>query len=271
MKPGARSSTNGSGDTATSGSGATYDATSYGSQVADLYDEWYGLRAGDAGICEFLMEMSAGGPALEIGVGTGRIALELEARGVTVVGVDVSAHMLARCRSRSPTMPLVRMDAVQIGDLALLQPGLVYCTMGTFFQLGDRRRQLRVLDAAARCVSSDGYLVVDAWQPPQAPCRLPTVHVTDQVSDGAHLRQVTVHDAVPRIVSYWQFLHRPGQMTRVVHRRDHYLDTQELEDLAAGCGWHVVGRFADFLRHPLLATSPFYVEVFKRRDAVEEP
>ncbi len=60
-----------------------YDASTYGDGVADVYDDWY--PGGDPGpIVERLLAVAGDGPALELGIGTGRIAVPLAAEGVPV-------------------------------------------------------------------------------------------------------------------------------------------------------------------------------------------
>jgi SAM-dependent methyltransferase len=84
--------------------------------VAARYDEAIGSW-GDPKVVEsavdFLAALAGGGAALELGIGTGRIALPLSARGVRVYGIDLSEAMVARLRAKpgGPEIP------VTIGDL----------------------------------------------------------------------------------------------------------------------------------------------------------
>lgn len=66
-----------------------YTATTYGEHIAGVYDQWYGAYE-DAAI-ETLARMAQGGRALELGIGTGRIALPLAARGIEIHGIDASS------------------------------------------------------------------------------------------------------------------------------------------------------------------------------------
>src|SRR5438105_508372 len=77
-----------------------YGPETYGERVADVYDEWYKL--GDpAPEAALLAELAAGGRALELGIGTGRVALPLAALGVEVHGVDASPAIVERLRAKS--------------------------------------------------------------------------------------------------------------------------------------------------------------------------
>jgi SAM-dependent methyltransferase len=112
------------------------DPAEYGDRIADVYDEWHGQRDQVGPVVEFLAAWAAGGPALELGIGTGRIALPLAARGIRVDGIDASARMVERLRAKPGGAEL----AVSVGDFAGVPApggpyGLVYVVFNTFFAL----------------------------------------------------------------------------------------------------------------------------------------
>src|SRR6516164_4120186 len=73
---------------------------SYGDAFADVYDQWYPPGVGDKATIDLIVELAAGRPVLELGVGTGRIAGEIAARGLSVWGVDSSAAMLEQLAAK---------------------------------------------------------------------------------------------------------------------------------------------------------------------------
>jgi len=78
-----------------------YEAATYGERIAEVYDSWYGANRRDAGpAVEFLAGLAQGGRALELGIGTGRVAIPLSQRGVEVVGIDASEAMVAKLRAK---------------------------------------------------------------------------------------------------------------------------------------------------------------------------
>ncbi|MEO6571357.1 MAG: class I SAM-dependent methyltransferase, partial [Ilumatobacteraceae bacterium] len=118
--------------------------SSYGDAFADVYDEWYaGISDVDATVAD-LVDLADGGSVLELGVGTGRLALPLVAAlgpGADVVGVDSSVAMLARLhdldaegRVRTVTGDMV--DDVPDGPFAL-----VVIAYNTLFSLATAARQ----------------------------------------------------------------------------------------------------------------------------------
>jgi 2-polyprenyl-3-methyl-5-hydroxy-6-metoxy-1,4-benzoquinol methylase len=77
-----------------------YDASTYGEHIADVYDAWPTVPANAAAIVERLAALADRGPVLELGIGTGRIALPLAARGLDVHGIDASPAMVAKLRAK---------------------------------------------------------------------------------------------------------------------------------------------------------------------------
>ena len=75
-----------------------YDDTTYGERIAEVYDQLYSDYEVDA--IDLLEELGRGGRVLELGIGTGRIALPLRERGIEVVGVDASETMIEKLRNK---------------------------------------------------------------------------------------------------------------------------------------------------------------------------
>ena len=110
----------------------------YGDAIADVYDELYDEhRLGDvAQPVSVLAALAGTGPALELGIGTGRIALPLARRGVAVQGIDASARMLDKLRAKpgGEAIPVV------LGDFSHFEMdcrfSLIYVVFNTLLQLG---------------------------------------------------------------------------------------------------------------------------------------
>jgi SAM-dependent methyltransferase len=110
-------------------------ADRYGEQWADVYDDEHGFMVPSEGQLGVLAELAGEGRALELGIGTGRVALPLAARGVAVEGIDASPSMVDRMRSKlgGDAVP------VTIGDMTSLDVRgpfrLVYVVFNTIFGL----------------------------------------------------------------------------------------------------------------------------------------
>jgi ubiquinone/menaquinone biosynthesis C-methylase UbiE len=86
---------------------------SFGEDVAEIYDK-IAIRGDEMATVAFLEQLARGGPALELAIGTGRIALPLAARGIRVEGIDFSPAMVAKLRAK----PGGSQIAVTMGNFA---------------------------------------------------------------------------------------------------------------------------------------------------------
>ena len=124
-----------------------YEPPSYGEAMADVYDEWYADLTDVGATVAAIARLAAGGRVLELGIGTGRLAIPLAEAGLDVSGIDVSPAMVARLRAK----PGGDRVAVVVGDMARaedLPPGpfaVVFVAFNTFFGLITAEDQARVL------------------------------------------------------------------------------------------------------------------------------
>jgi SAM-dependent methyltransferase len=174
-----------------------YDASSYGDAFADVYDEWYhGISDVDLTVVE-LLDLAGGGPVLELGVGTGRLAVPLAeagiAHGVTVVGIDASEAMLARLAWRDPG----RLVTTIHGDIRCDLPdgpfGLVFAAYNTLFNLTDDGAQARCFADVAHRLRPGGRFVIEAFVPDDPPRRGDSVSVKSIAADRVVL-SISVDD-----------------------------------------------------------------------------
>src|SRR4051812_3528330 len=77
-----------------------WDYSSYGQYYANEYDELFSDREDHEESIRRICDLAAGGPVLEFGIGTGRIALPLAERGIEVQGIDTSEEMVALMRAK---------------------------------------------------------------------------------------------------------------------------------------------------------------------------
>jgi ubiquinone/menaquinone biosynthesis C-methylase UbiE len=140
-----------------------YKEETYGQRIAGVYDELY-AGCDDATI-ETLRELAEGGRALELGIGTGRIALPLQESGVSVAGIDASEAMVAQLRDKlgGECIP------VTLGDFADLavegEYALISVLFNTFYALLTQEEQVRCFENVARHLSPRGRFVVEAFVP----------------------------------------------------------------------------------------------------------
>jgi len=136
--------------------------------IAELYDPWSQSVTEDVG---FYVEEArrAGGPVVELAVGTGRIAVPTAAEGIRVIGIDSSPGMLEICRRRAELAGVSELLELRLGELE--EPPvdervrLVTCPFRSFLHLLDDEARLRALRAARRLLVPGGRLVFDVFAP----------------------------------------------------------------------------------------------------------
>jgi hypothetical protein len=141
-----------------------FGATTFGERYADVYDD--DLRPDDTGAAvDFLRRMAGHGPALELAVGTGRVALPLADRGVQVDGVEISPEMVAKLRAKPGGDRL----NVTVGDFADVPVGgryrLIFVVFNTIFNLVTQDDQVRCFRNVAAHLDRDGSFVIEAFVP----------------------------------------------------------------------------------------------------------
>ncbi len=236
----------------------------YDDRQAQAYDERYADRFAEvAPLVEFLAALGSPGPVLELGVGTGRLALPLAERGLEVHGVDASQPMLDRLRAK-PGGDRVRVVVGDFADVATLvhrQYRLVFVAFNTLFELESQEDQLRCFAGVAGHLAPGGAFVVEAFAPDLT--RLDQhLSVANLGADEVGL-QATRHDPLtqrvtgPSVsitdagVALWPWAIR-------------YASVPELDLMALLAGLRLRERWSGWERQPFTAGSPRHVSVYER-------
>jgi SAM-dependent methyltransferase len=141
---------------------SAYDA------IARLYDPWSRSVVEDV---SFYVEaaLAYGGPVVELGVGTGRIAVPVAGAGIPVIGVDSSRGMLEVCAERAALAGVAGLVELREGDLrnppVSERVPLVVCPFRAYLHLEDDAQRLDALAAARRILRPRGRLVFDVFAP----------------------------------------------------------------------------------------------------------
>lgn len=235
----------------------------YGDHIAGIYDALYPTATypvDDA--VAYLTELAADGAVLELGIGTGRIALPLAAAGVDVRGIDASAAMVDRLRDKEGGADL---DVV-IGDFGEADLGrglsVVFVAFNTFFALQDQRHQIDCFHAVAAALGPRGHFVIEAFVPDLA-----------RFDRGQRVSAVEV--GTQRVVLNTSMLHVDEQRIEGSHiviadgRADtypvalRYAWPSELDLMARLAGLELVHRWGGWNRSPFTAASGGHVSVWR--------
>jgi SAM-dependent methyltransferase len=226
-----------------------YGPSSYGDRFADVYDDWYrGLSDVDVAVAA-LLDLAGRGPVLELGVGTGRLAIPLAgagaARNITVSGIDSSAAMLGVMRAK----PGAELVDVHLGDMVDAMPegpfALIFVAYNTLFNLADAARQAACFAAAAERLAPGGRFVVEAFVPDDPPREGSAVSVRSMTADRVVL-SVSIHRPAEQLAE-GQFIELTEAGTvRLRPWSIRYAPPDELDAMAAAAGLQLENRWLGF-------------------------
>jgi SAM-dependent methyltransferase len=226
--------------------------------VAEHYDETIG-EWGDAEVVgatvDFLAELAGDGAALELGIGTGRIALPLAARGIRVQGIDLSPDMVAQLRAKPGGEDI----PVTLGDFASTRVGdgfsLAYVVFNTINNLTTQEAQVACFESASAQLEPGGCFVVEVGVPGGGPLRvfdLSDSHVGIDEYESATQRLVSHHFNL--IDGRWERLSVPFRS----------VGPAELDLMARLAGMRLRERWSGWKREPFTPESTKHVSVWEK-------
>lgn len=244
-----------------------YDASTYGEGFADVYDRWYGRVSDVDATVEVLAELADGGAVVELGVGTGRLAIPLAERGLQVHGVDASPAMLERLRAK-PGGDAVHVVVADFTDVPVEVPGgfaVAFAAFNTLFNLATADAQQRCFAAVADRLAPGGAFVVEANVPAPDPTSGGGL-TTASVATGEVVLQATTFDAVSQTISGSTItINEAGIRLRPWHIR--WASPDQLDVMAGAVGLTRRHRWGGWDRSPHVPDDTRHVTVYARPGA----
>jgi SAM-dependent methyltransferase len=230
----------------------------FAAEVAARYDVWTAEMFAPEVVeptVDFLAALAAGGPALELGIGTGRIALPLAERGIRVHGVDFSRDMVAQLRAKPGGVEI----PVTIGNFASAKVegsfSLAYLVFNTINNLTTQEEQVACFENVAALLEARGCFVVEVGVPDGAARRvfdLGETHVGIDEYDAATQRLVSHHFTL--VDGRWQRLSIPFRS----------VTPAELDLMAHLAGMRLRERWGGWRREPFTSGSTKHVSVWEK-------
>jgi SAM-dependent methyltransferase len=232
----------------------------YNQRCADVYDQWFGYF--DEAAVDVLAELAGGGRALELGIGTGTVALPLAARGVEVHGIDSSEEMVARLREK----PGGERVPVTIGDFSEAgvagEFSLVFVVYNTLFALQTQEEQVRCFRSVAARLRPGGAFVVEVFVPDLAQLSagrgVRLLHMTD---DRVGIK-IYDHDPVGQKLRSRHVVFTDGG-SRLFPVEVRYAWPSELDLMARLAGLRLRARWAGWRGEQFGARSEKHVSVYE--------
>lgn len=235
-----------------------YTSSTYGDGFADVYDAWYAESLDTEPAVERMAALSGDGPLLELGVGTGRLASPLSARGVRVVGIDASRSMLDRLATAAVRPARADMAALPFAPHSFTVALAAY---NVLFNLPDLDAQRACIGDVRRVLVDGGAFVVEAF----------ALDDVDEVRSGIDVRDVSLDRVVltaSKLDPTTQTI--AGQHVEISENNIrlrpwflHYLHTDQLDELAEQAGFSLASRWGTWDGAPFTPESSRHVSVYR--------
>jgi SAM-dependent methyltransferase len=231
-------------------------AAGYDASVHDMFEP-----AAVDSIVDFLADLAGHGAALELGVGTGRIALPLAQRGIRVHGIDLSEAMVARLRAK----PGAEQIGVTIGDFATTTVegrfSVAYLVFNTIMNLTTQDGQVACFQNVAGHLEPGGCFVIEVMVP--ALQRLPPGETVRAFNVSATRLGFDEYDVVSQGLVSHHYTVVDGKL-EVLSVPFRYLWPSELDLMARLAGMTLRERWSGWKREPFTSDSTKHVSVWEK-------
>lgn len=211
---------------------------------------------------DFLAELAGRGAALELAVGTGRVAVPLASRGVPVAGIELSQPMVDQLRQKASAEEI----PVVVGDMTTSTvPGefsLVFLVWNSISNLLTQDEQVECFRNAARHLQAGGRFVVELWVPELR--RLPEGQTVAPGSISPTHLVFDEFDLATQGCTSHHYRHDPDGTVRYGSGRFRYAWPAELDLMARVAGMRLENRYAGWSRAPFGSESTSHVSVWRK-------
>jgi SAM-dependent methyltransferase len=241
---------------------ATFDPRLYGTRWADNYDEWHVGQMDDDGAVAALATLADGGPVLEFGVGTGRLAVPLAERGLEVVGVDISTEMLAKLNEKSSAVTTVE------GDMTTVQLGREFAVtviaFNSIFALSTQQDQVALFRNAAAHLRSGGRFALETVviTAPAKEAARGSVSVVNVDVDRLTLSAGKVDPVTAVYRGTWVVMEPTGSTFYPIDGRQ--VTHHEMDLMAQLAGLELESRWSDWKGGAFDASATLHVSIYRK-------
>jgi len=237
-----------------------YSDETYGERVAGVYDEWHSEY--DPLAIDVLAELAQNGKALELGIGTGRIALPLSERNVEVYGIDAAPSMISRLRSK-PGADRITVTQGSFADVAVEgEFALVYVVFNTFFALSSQEEQVRCFRNVAARLTRGGCFVIEAFVPDLTRFDHGQANWATKVTEDVVELDVGRHDQATQRVTSQKVVITDGNV-RLYPVQIRYAWPSELDLMAQLAGMRLRERWSSWKREPFTSESGKHISIYQ--------
>jgi SAM-dependent methyltransferase len=240
-----------------------YDSSTYGDRIAHLYDDLGQFTPEQTQAeADALALLAKSGPVLELGIGTGRVALPLREKGLEIHGIDASSKMIEELR-RKPGGDQVPVVIGNFSDVPVESKfSLIFVTFNTFFALTTQEAQVRCFANVAAHLLPRGLFVIEAFVPDLSRFVRNQSVVVSRVGLDEVRFDVSQHDPLHQRVIAQHVVITQGN-TRLFPVQIRYAWPSELDLMAQLAGLRLKERWSNWQRSPFTSSSTAHVSIYE--------
>ena len=210
---------------------------------------------------DFLAELAGDGQALELAIGTGRVAVPLSGRGVPVTGIELSEPMVEQLRLKASATEI----PVAVGDMATARVvgvfSLVYLVFNTLGNLRTQDEQVACFRNAARHLAPGGHFVIELWVPGIR--RLPPGQTAVPFEVTERHTGFDTYDMTTQQGTSHHYSREPDGTYRYSTSNFRYVWPAECDLMAQLAGLEPAGRWADWTRSEFTSESDSHISAYR--------
>jgi SAM-dependent methyltransferase len=210
---------------------------------------------------DFLAQLAGDGQALELAIGTGRVAVPLSGRGVPVTGIELSEPMVEQLRGKASATEI----PVALGDMATTQVegvfSLVYLVFNTLGNLRTQDEQVACFRNAARHLAPGGHFVIELWVPGIR--RFPPGQTAVPFEVTEHHTGFDTYDMATQQGTSHHYSREPDGAYRYSTSNFRYAWPAECDLMAQLAGLEPAGRWADWTRSEFTSESESHISAYR--------
>lgn len=235
-------------------------ADAYGRSFSDVYDRWYEGVSDAQATARFMAKRCENGLVLELGVGSGRLAVPLVEHGLAVIGLDGSAPMLELCPRPAP-LSLVRADMRALPFSGVVGGALI--AFNTLFNLSSEAQQFDLLAELGTLLGPEGVIVIEALDLSALPAGPEhSIGVRQFDRDGLVVTATQLDQDQQTLTGQHLQIDHSGVSVRPWRLR--WLTPDQLDVLADRAGLVLSERYRSWIEEPFSRGSETHISVYRQ-------
>ena len=240
-----------------------FNNATYGQKIAAIYDSLYSNLKNDE-IIEFLNEYSNTNPVLELGIGTGRIALPLQNMGHKIYGIDSSESMINKLKEK-PRGKEIQTELTDFENFNLnIKFSLVYVVFNTFFGILTQKGQVNCFKCVSKHLKSDGAFILETFVPDLSRFDRDQRTSVTHIELNKILTEYNIHNRNNQnvICQYHLITESKNQLFPLKIR---YAYPSELDLMANLAGLKLTERYSNWKKEMFTNSSNSHISVYRKK------